>query len=285
MTAHEIQSTFRRLDPARYPELTGLDSDAVFGDRMAPGGLCLAARMTRALTFEFGALHPGDRVLDLGCGRGATSRFLAERFGAHVTGVDFAVPVAERMQAVDAGGSDVEHLCLDARQPLPFADDAFDVVFCMQALHAIGGAVPVLLNVLRTLRPGGHLVVGTTCFSGPVTRATLPDVFRRTDGWDAQYETYRWPTWWRILFERTGVLDVRTCEELSEGRVLWEDDVLRAGDRAGWSADFLRRCGWLIEHVAYGQHHRLGLTHFVATAAKRSEPVSTAEAILPEVLA
>jgi len=271
MTAHEIQTAFCRLDPAWCPELAGLDGATVFGDRMAPGGLYLAARMVHALASDSGALRPGDSVLDLGCGRGTTSRFLAERFGAHVTGVDLVVPAAERVEAVASGGS-VEHLRLDARQPLPFADGAFDVIFCMQALHAIGGDVPVLHNVLRTLRPGGRFVVGTTCFNGPVTQATLPDVFRWTDGWDAQYETYRWPAWWRSLFERTGVLDVRMCEELPEGRVLWEDDVLRAGDRADWSADFLRRYGWLVDHVAYGQRHRFGLTHFVATAVKLPAP-------------
>jgi cyclopropane fatty-acyl-phospholipid synthase-like methyltransferase len=51
---------------------------------MGPGGLYLAARMARTLS-----LKAGNTVMDLGCGRGATSVFLARKFGVNVVAVDW----------------------------------------------------------------------------------------------------------------------------------------------------------------------------------------------------
>ena len=275
MTTAQIRSSFRRIDPSRYPELIDYARDAIYGDgdRMAPGGLYLAARMTRSLN-----LQPGDVVLDLGCGRGDSSLFLARHFDVHVVSVDLLISATERSEKFAARGHrhDILPLRLDARRPLPFGEQYFDAIFCMQALHAFGGSVSILQDLLKHLKPGGRFVVGTTCFNEPVTRDTLPDIYRQTDGWDAEYEKYHWPEWWNDLFIETGMLDVIECEELDDGALLWEDDVLYSAERAGWRDTYVQNARWLIDQLVFGRTHRPYLTHFVATAVKKlSGPLNT----------
>jgi len=268
MTAEQIRSSFRRIDRSRYPELAAYSQDEIYGngDRMAPGGLYLAARMTRSLN-----LKPGDIVLDLGSGRGDSSIFLAQYFGVKVVSVDLWISATHRNEKFSERGveHDIMPLRLDAKKPLPFAEDYFDAIFCMQAFHGFGGSVPFLHHLLRHLKTGGRLAVGTTCFNEAVTRETLPDVYRYTDGWNAEYEKYRWPAWWRALFEESGLVEVLECEELEDGVLFWEDDIVYGAEKAQWSEAYFQKSQWLIDHIVYGRDHRPYLTHFLATLEKR----------------
>lgn len=95
----------------------------------------------------------GARVLDAGCGKGRYAALLKRRHPtADVTALDVS---AEMLRHVPAGIATVQHSLLD----LPFPDDHFDAILCVEALeHAvrIGEAVRELGRVLK---PGGTLVV------------------------------------------------------------------------------------------------------------------------------
>ncbi len=77
-TAEEIQSilsTFRAPDRDQYPELQAYSRDECYQDFFGGGGLYLAVRMLRTMR-----LQPKNNVLDLGCGKGATSIFYGKTF-------------------------------------------------------------------------------------------------------------------------------------------------------------------------------------------------------------
>src|SRR5215208_4217161 len=78
-----ILSTFRTPDHVRYPELEGYSRDECYQGFFGGGGLYLAVQMARTLR-----LKPDDIVLDLGCGKGATSIFLAKHYDVHVVALD-----------------------------------------------------------------------------------------------------------------------------------------------------------------------------------------------------
>jgi cyclopropane fatty-acyl-phospholipid synthase-like methyltransferase len=69
-------------------------------------------------------LRPGQWVLDLGCGRGARSMFLVERYGVRVIAVDLWTPASDLVERIAGRGllDRIVPLNLDAGQPLPFAD-------------------------------------------------------------------------------------------------------------------------------------------------------------------
>lgn len=266
LDAATIQATFRRLTPDRHPILDRISRDAVYdhGRWMAPGGLVLADAMASRL-----ALAPGQRVLDLGCGRGQSSIFLASHYGVSVVSVDLWITSEERRRAATAAGSDhrITPLQGDIRRGLPAAHAGFDAIFCLQAFHTFGTA-PAMLRYLATLlRPGGRLCLAQGCLSDEV--AVLPAAFDDTGGWRAEYQRYHSPGWWQTHLVSSGLFDVEVCEELHDGCVFWEDDVLYRGDRAGWSHDFLSQNGWLIRHIQHGRTHRPRLTHLLLAASRR----------------
>ena len=103
LTKEQIQVDYRRLNAKRHPLLRQLSRDDIYdgGNGMAPGGLILAEMLADELSIK-----PGDKVLDLGCGRGQSSVFLASRYQVEVTSVDLWIGAEERKRrAADAGGA------------------------------------------------------------------------------------------------------------------------------------------------------------------------------------
>lgn len=267
LDAATIQATFRRLTPERHPILDQVSRDVVYdhGRWMAPGGLVLADAMARRL-----ALEPGQRVLDLGCGRGQSSIFLARRYDVSVVSVDLWITTDERRRTAAAVHLDhrITPLQGDIRRGLPAAYGGFDAISCLQAFHTFGTAPATLRYLATLLKPGGRLCLAQGCLSDEVT--VLPPAFSDTGGWHADYQRYHSPGWWHSHVRSSGLFDIEVCDELDDGGVFWEDDVLYRGDRAGWSRDYLSQSEWLIRHIQHGQTRRPRLTHLLLAATRRS---------------
>ena len=259
---------FRRLDRGKYPEADRYTWQDIYGhgDNMAPGGLYLAIRMTR-----LAQLKSGDLVLDIACGKGDSSLYLAEQFGVRVVCFDLWTQSSFLSKKIEKRGysSLVTPLDLDATKHLPFPKDHFDAMFCMQALHSFGTDVSVLRRMLEHLKPGGRLLVGDTCFNQEVSDGQfLPEIYSKTDGWEAEYDRYHSPPWWRDLFLETGMVDVIACSELEDGLIMWEDELLHHGERAGWTEDWHRKAKWLIDQLHFSRNQDPYLTHYVAVVER-----------------
>lgn len=267
-TRPALRDVLRRLHPSDYPEVAGYSWDDIYGhgDNMAPGGLYLAGRMIRSAELE-----PGDTVLDIGCGKADSSLFLARHLGVRVICFDLWTPSSLLSAKIERHGCGprVLPLDLDAAKPLPFPENYFDALFCMQALHSFGGEVSVLRSLLRHLKPGGRFYVGGTCFNQEIDEGRLPPIYSQTDGWDAEYRNYHSPSWWQELFMATGAVEVLECSELDDGLVMWEDEILYHGERAGWTTEWHRKAQWLINHVLYSRDDTPSLTHYVASFEKK----------------
>ena len=267
-----IEGSFRRLDTDRHPRLRFMSRDEMYDDGriMAPGGLYLASIMADALN-----LKPGARVLDLGCGRAQSSIFLASQFGVTVASVDLWISAEERADAVERAGltDRIQNYQADIRRGLPIATESFDAIFCMQAFHTFA-TNPKLIDYLATLlKPGGQFCIAQTCFDVEID--PLPTIFSQADGWHAQYNSYHSPGWWRNHVESRDGLDVCTCDELVDGDIYWEDDVLYHGDRDGWTPEFLARFSWLFAHILHGRLAQPRLTHFLLLASRSASCSAT----------
>jgi len=228
-----VTKDLRSPDPAAYPELAGYSREQLYHDCCGGGALYLAARMVRTMT-----LRPSDIVLDLGCGKGETSIFLARHYGVQVIAVDLWTPATFLHDKLVARGyrERIVPLNLDVTGRLPFAEEYFDAAFCMNSFSFYGGSIDFLRHLLPHLKRGGQLCIGSEVLSDefkaeqlrnppPVYSFRLPPPNEAVDVFEDDFKKQHTPRWWEELFERSGLLEVEQCHELEDAGVLYEDLV------------------------------------------------------------
>jgi len=102
-------------------------------------------------------IKPTFTILDVGCGPGTITADLAALVPqGHVTGVDAVASVLTQAweTASSRGVTNIDFQHVDANA-LPFADNAFDVVFCHQVLQHVGSPVSVLSEMRRVAKASG----------------------------------------------------------------------------------------------------------------------------------
>jgi SAM-dependent methyltransferase len=112
--------------------------------------------IAEAMTAHYG-LRAGDRVLDVGCGKG----FLLHEFGQAVPGVELA--------GLDVSAYALEHakpevrpfLTLGTASSLPYADASFDLVVSLGTLHnlGVGDLFAALREIGRVARGRAYVMV------------------------------------------------------------------------------------------------------------------------------
>ncbi|MCG5219223.1 class I SAM-dependent methyltransferase [Streptosporangium sp. KLBMP 9127] len=127
--------------------------DQVGVDFFGPAGLRLV---------ELAALAPGESVLDVGCGRGASLVPAAAAVGADgsVVGIDLAPAMIDKVNAKIAEGG-LRHARAeigDAESP-NYSDDSFDAIIAGFVIFFLSDPVVAVAKYSRLLRPGGRLVM------------------------------------------------------------------------------------------------------------------------------
>jgi arsenite methyltransferase len=154
-------------------------------------------------------LRGDERVLDLGCGRGAVLLIAAKLLPrGSAVGVDIwrADQTGNSMQATlanaDAEGvADRVELHTRDMTDLQFPDESFDLVVSNLAIHNLpddDARRAAIDEAVRVLRPGGHAVIADLAFTRRyatrLQQRGMADVRRRDLGWRA---------WWGLPFFRT----------------------------------------------------------------------------------
>ena len=186
--------------PDRYPRSSAYDPEWLLGLDMGPHPLWPLEDLLPQLR-----LHPGNRVLDLGCGRAATSVFLVKEADVDVVAVDRWVDEAALRSVVDSAGvgDRVDVVRADVRH-LPFEDDAFDAIVSIDAFEYFGTDVHLLPDLLRVLRPGGTIGMSTPALRIDPYDQPPPALVTALVGWEAA--AWHAPEWWRRHWELTGLL-------------------------------------------------------------------------------
>ncbi len=119
---------------------------------------------------DWSQVRQAQQILDVGCGIGGSSLYLAQKFNAAVTGVTLspvqAARAAERAQAagteLGTTGPSAQFQVADALK-LPFANNSFDLVWSLESGEHMPDKVKFLQECYRVLQPGGTLVMATWC--------------------------------------------------------------------------------------------------------------------------
>ncbi|MEA5466596.1 bifunctional 2-polyprenyl-6-hydroxyphenol methylase/3-demethylubiquinol 3-O-methyltransferase UbiG [Leptothoe sp. PORK10 BA2] len=152
----------------------------------------------------------GLRVLDVGCGGGYTCEFLAQR-GAVVTGIDQSAACIQ--VAKDHGAA--MGLTIDYRvgvgENLPFGDDGFDVVVCVDVLEHVESPAATVMEIGRVLRPGGLFCFDTinrTLRSHWIMIWLLEDVLRQIPRGVHDWQKFVRPEELEELLQQAGFSEV-----------------------------------------------------------------------------
>ena len=116
-----------------------------------------APDFARRAAFAAESIHPGDRVLDLGCGQGDLTAVLAGT-GARPLGVDVADAALRRARRRHP---ELRFALAPIDGPLPLQDSTFDVVWASEVIEHVADTARWLSEVRRVLVPGGRLLVTT----------------------------------------------------------------------------------------------------------------------------
>lgn len=108
-------------------------------------------------TLDAAHVREGQQVLDIACGTGVVTRAAAARVGASGSVVGF--DISPGMLAVAAHRSPKIEFRQGDATALPFEDERFDAVVCQFGLMFFPDRPRALQEMMRVLRPGGHLAV------------------------------------------------------------------------------------------------------------------------------
>lgn len=134
--------------------MSPFDRIAHLYDRSLPGHV-VGHYLEKRIAFLRSVFAPGERLLDVGCGTGTLASRL-RALGFQVAGLDASrgMLAARRPEGPPAVHALAERM--------PFADGAFDGVYCVAVLHHLAEprlVARALREMVRVTRPGGALVV------------------------------------------------------------------------------------------------------------------------------
>ncbi|BAZ07913.1 methyltransferase domain-containing protein [Calothrix sp. NIES-3974] len=109
--------------------------------------------------------NPVTNLLDVGCGIGGSSLYLAQRYHARATGITLSTVQAQRAQerASEQGLSARTNFLVADALNMPFEDNSFDLVWTLESGEHMPDKVKFLQECYRVLQPGGTLIMATWC--------------------------------------------------------------------------------------------------------------------------
>jgi ubiquinone/menaquinone biosynthesis C-methylase UbiE len=162
--------------------------------------------------------RPGQRLLDVSCGRGKLLRFATEA-DLDVAGLDLSV--AAVMSAVEQ--VPCAHTSIANAERLPYADNTFDHITNIGSLEHYFQPHYAAREMARTLRPGGLALVLLPNTFGLL--GNILHVWRKGDVFDDGQPLQRYGTnvQWRSLLEMNGLRVIRTVKFEREWPGTWRD--------------------------------------------------------------
>ena len=202
------------LESKMFPRSSKYDPLLIIKNQMGLNSLWLTEWLCESVPLRWGM-----RVLDLGCGKGLSSIFLAKEFRVQIWAADLWIKsTGNYVRIKEAGVEDrVFPIHADARD-LPFAEGYFDAILCTDAYIYFGTDDLYLDYLHQFVKPGGQIGI------------TVPGFMRELNGrlpehllpfWAQECWTWHTVNWWRWQWERTGLVKDVRVDVLPDGWKLW----------------------------------------------------------------
>ena len=188
-------------------------------------------------------ISPRDEILDVGCGLGGSSLYLAKKYGAKVTGITLSpkqVEMASRL-AKEKRVTKVLFKVEDALSLASIPDHSFDLVWSLESCEQFYDKPLFIRQAFRVLKPGGQFLLATWCSGAEAYEGRQARQYRRLC---ASLQLPYMPTIRRYaaFLKQEGFLITRTIDWSMHVRNTWEAGL--ASLRRYSFLEKFRMAGW-----------------------------------------
>ncbi|MCL2603093.1 MAG: methyltransferase domain-containing protein [Defluviitaleaceae bacterium] len=212
----------------RYPKTEKYDNNWIQENWMGPNPLILLEELCEHLD-----LKPGLKVLDMGCGKGLTSIFLAKEYGVTVFANDLWIDATENLRRFEqADVADKVYPIHAEAHALPYANGFFDAAIAVDCYHYFGAGENYFVDVFSKLvKPGGQFGIVIPGLKREFEKG-YPDTLEKL--WIPEFYAFHSDKWWRTLWEKTGLCKITASYPMEDSKKLWQD-------WADWSVENFER--------------------------------------------
>lgn len=204
---------------------------------MGPSSLILLEELVSHLTIK-----EGMKILDLGCGTGLTSIYLAKKYGNQVIAADLWISPTDNARRFNQ--LEVDHIVTpiyaEAHQ-LPFAESYFDIIIAVDSYHYFGHKDNYLDEYLiKHLKPGGVIAIAIPGLQEHCNN-TPPETL--LPFWSDDMHFFS-ASWWHKHWSKSHALEASSINafELQSHQIAWNEwlsteNEYAIGDRKFIAAD------------------------------------------------
>lgn len=162
------------------------------------------------------------RILDLGCGHGLNSLYFAKEQGATVFATDLWISASDNYNRFKAWGMEEHIIPIHANaQELPFSNNYFDLLVCIDAYHYFGTAEGFFeQKILNLIKPGGYALIAIPGMKQQF-EGQEPDLVKEWCG--EEISSFLTVDQWRKLIGHSVSMESIQIEEMNTFEEAWQD--------------------------------------------------------------
>lgn len=145
----------RYYDAMQRSQAHALFCERVFGRNLCQHGFADLAQLDALLAVT--GLGPENRVLDLGCGNGMIAEYLADRTGAHITGLDYVSGAIRQAQERTAAKAHRLQFVVGDINALDLSPQGFDTILSIDTIYFSDDYAATIGRLKAALQPGGQM--------------------------------------------------------------------------------------------------------------------------------
>ncbi|NMC53008.1 MAG: methyltransferase domain-containing protein [Chloroflexi bacterium] len=190
---------------------------------------------------EGASLQPGMRVLDLGCGKGLTSIYLAQEYGARVFAVDLWISAAENLRLFSTFGLEdqIIPLQIDAAGQLPFADGYFDALVSVDSYQYYGSSSTYFdTHIARLLKPNALIAIAIPGMHFEISEE-IPEEMKPYWPLEAVRSWHSIP-WWQAALTTSSAFQLESIAEMDCFDAAWQNWMACDNPHAVQDRDVMR---------------------------------------------
>ena len=192
------------------------DKKFIQQNMMGPNSMIILEELTKQIQ-----LRKGMRVLDLGCGKGLTSIFLAKEYEIEVFALDLWVSASENYRRFRMFGLEDQIIPIHAdAHNMPFADEYFDAVISVDSYHYYGNNDMYFCEKIQPLLKNKGIFAAAFPGMKYEVHDNVPDEMRQY--WnDEDLSMWHSVKWWSDKFQ--GNLDNLSIWEMNCFKRAWDE--------------------------------------------------------------